>query len=101
VVAAPVGRRVLLDERTVPGVMERSPKSRVEIECLVLRELQASENCGGAAGISIIGLKDPRNEANWTVAAYKPGTSGKEECDLALQSIVPRFQGFYELVQKH
>ena len=92
---------MLLDERTGLGVIERSPKSRVEIECLVLRELQASENCEGAAGISIVGWKASWNEANWTVAAYKPGTSGKDECDLALQRIVPRLQGFYELVQKH
>lgn len=83
------------------AVTERSPKSRVEIERLVLRELQMSENCEGAAGISIIGRKDPGNEANWTVAAYKPGTSGKYECELALERIVSRLQGLYELVQKH
>jgi len=34
--------------------MEKSPKSRVEIERLVLRELQTSESCEGAIGISII-----------------------------------------------
>jgi hypothetical protein len=67
--------------------MDKSPKSRVEIERLVLRELQTSENCEGAAGISIIDWKDPANEANWTVAAYKPGTSGKDECELALERI--------------
>ena len=81
--------------------MDKSPKSRVEIERLVLRELQTSKNCEGAAGISIIDWKDPANEANWTVAAYKPGTSGKYECELALERIVPLLQGFYELVQKH
>jgi hypothetical protein len=81
--------------------MEKSPKSRIEIERLVLRELQTSESCEGASGISIIDWKYPGNEANWTVAAYKPGTSGKYECELALERIVPRLQGFYELVQKH
>ena len=79
--------------------MERSPKSRIEIERLVLRELQTSESCEGATGISIIDY--PGNQANWTVAAYKPGTSGKYECELALERIVPRLQSFYELVQKH
>jgi hypothetical protein len=81
--------------------MERSPKSRVEIDSLVLQELQTSENCEGAVGISVIDWKYPGNEANWTVATFEPGTSGNYECELALQHIVPRLQGFYELVQKH
>jgi hypothetical protein len=34
--------------------MERFPKSRAEIESLVLEELQASENCEGAVGISVV-----------------------------------------------
>jgi len=81
--------------------MERSPKTRAEIESLVLHELQASENCEGALGISVVEWISPADEANWTVAAYKPGTSDNYECELALQCIVPRLQGFYELVQKH
>jgi hypothetical protein len=81
--------------------MERFPKSRAEIESLVLQELQASENCEGAVGISVVAWISPANEANWTIAAYKPGTSNKYECELALEHILPRLQGFYELVQKH
>jgi len=72
--------------------MERFPKTRAEIESLVLHELQTSENCEG-----VVAGRWP----NWTVAAYKPGTSDNYECELALQGIVPRLQGFYELVQKH
>src|SRR5436190_21680683 len=81
--------------------MEKSPKSRSEIERLVLHELQTSETCEGAAAISVVDWCYPGNEANWTVAAFKPGTSGTHQCELALQRIVPRLQGFYELVQKH
>jgi hypothetical protein len=82
-------------------MMEKSPKSRSEIEALVLHELQTSENCEGAAAISVINWSCPGNEANWTVSAYKPGSARIHECDLALQRIVPRLQSFYELVQKH
>jgi hypothetical protein len=81
--------------------MQKFPKSRVEIERLVLQELQSCNNCQGAVGISVIDWISPGNEANWTVGAYKPGISGKHECELALEDIVPRLQGFYELVQKH
>jgi hypothetical protein len=81
--------------------MQRSPKSRIEIERLVLRELQSCEDCQGALGISVIGWIASADEVNWTVEAYNPGTSAKHRCELALERIVPRFQGFYELVQKH
>jgi hypothetical protein len=81
--------------------MQRFPKSRAEIERLVLQELQSFENCQGAVGISVIDWTSREHDANWTVGDYKPGTSCKHECQLALERIVPRLQGFYELVQKH
>jgi hypothetical protein len=81
--------------------MERFPKSRIEIERLVLHELRTSENCEGASEISVVDWNDLRSGANWTVSAYNPGTSCDYECEQALLVIVPRFQGFYELVQKH
>jgi hypothetical protein len=81
--------------------MERFPKSRLEIERLVLLELQTSEHCEGASAISVVDWSDIRSGANWTVAAYNSGTSCDYECEQALQIIVPRFQSFYELVQKH
>jgi hypothetical protein len=34
--------------------MERVPKSRIEIERLVLDELQTSEDCEGASGFSVV-----------------------------------------------
>jgi hypothetical protein len=49
----------------------------------------------------VVDWTSPEDDANWTVGAYKPGTSRKHECELALERIVPRLQGFYELVQKH
>ena len=82
-------------------MMERSPKTRIEIERLVLHELQTSENCEGAHGISVVDWSDVYSGANWTVAAYNCGTSSEYDCERALQLIVPRLQGFYELVQKH
>ena len=81
--------------------MERFTKSRIEIERLVLHELQTSENCEGAHGISVVDWSDVYSGANWTVAAYTCGTSSEYDCERALQLIVPRLQGFYELVQKH
>jgi hypothetical protein len=44
--------------------MERVPKSRIEIERLVLDELQTSENCEGASAISVVDWSDVRGDAN-------------------------------------
>lgn len=82
--------------------MDKAPKSRIEIERLVLHELQASLGCEGAAGIAIVGCHTGfAANANWTVMAYDAGTSDDYVCERALMSIVCRLQGFYELVQKH
>jgi hypothetical protein len=86
--------------------MERTPKSRVEIERLVLGELQSFGECEGAAGISIVGYDNAPDRTgnvgpNWTVAAFDAGTASDYECERALMTIVSRLQGFYELVQKH
>ena len=82
--------------------MDKAPKSRSEIERLVLAELRTSGGCEGAAGICIVGCEDMRRESpNWTVAAFDAGSANDYACERALMSIVSRLQGFYELVQKH
>ena len=82
--------------------VERAPKSRVEIERIVLHELRSADGCEGAAGISIVGWENvPDERPNWTVLAYDSGTADDHECELALMTIVSRLQSFYELVQKH
>jgi hypothetical protein len=82
---------------------ERTPKSRREIERLVLRELQTAEGCEGAVGISIVGWDSPpeAEAPNWTVEAFDCGTADGFDCERELVGIVSRLQGFYELVQKH
>ncbi|HWM49184.1 MAG TPA: hypothetical protein VNR11_19965 [Xanthobacteraceae bacterium] len=77
------------------------PKTRAEIERIVLNELQSVADCGGAVGVSIVPFLDAETGANWTVACYDVGTANHYACDAAMQQIVPRMQGFYELVQKH
>lgn len=80
----------------------RAPKSRLEIERLLLQELQACDGCEGATGVSIMAHADQHPQApNWTVAEFAPGTADGFECERALIGIVGRFQGFYQLVQKH
>ena len=87
-------------------LLEKSPKSRVEIQHLVLEELRRCGGCEGASGISIVefdSLPDRRwtGTPNWTVSAFNAGTADDYECERELIDIVSRLQDFYELVQKH
>jgi hypothetical protein len=82
--------------------LARAPKSRAEIEQLLLCELQATEDCEGAKGIAVIGYDDRDEDGpNWTIAAFNSGSASDYICERALINIVTRFQRFYELVQKH
>lgn len=82
--------------------IERAPKSRIEIERLVLAELQGEQGCEGATGIVIAPVFGFAHQGpNWTVEAFNAGSACDYECERALIGIVSRLQGFYELVQKH
>jgi hypothetical protein len=77
------------------------PKTRTEIEGLLLAELRAADGCAGAASVSVVPWSDDNPEVNWTLDSYDIGSAPMWECQVALEQIVPRFQAFYELVQKH
>ena len=80
----------------------RAPKSRAEIEQLVLQELQEASDCKGAVGICVVDFNNRLEDGpNWTVAQFNSGTASDYACERALMTIVARFQRFYELVQKH
>lgn len=81
--------------------MDKAPKTRNEIERLVLQELQSSDRCEGAAAVSVVAWNDGFDRANWALSTYDNGTAPEYDCELALQEIVLRFQRFYELVEKH
>ncbi len=83
------------------GSMEKAPKTRTEIERLVLRELQACDRCEGAAAVSVVAWDDGLDGSNWTLSTFNIGTAREYDCELALLEIIPRFQSFYELVNKH
>ncbi len=83
------------------GSMEKAPKTRSELERLVLHELQASDRCEGAAAVSVVAWEDELEDSNWTLATFNIGTARESDCELALLEIIPRFQKFYELVNKH
>jgi hypothetical protein len=78
----------------------RAPKTRDEIEVLLLAELR-SHDCEAAIAVWVVADDDPRTGANWTVSFYDAGTADRVSCGLVMDDIVPRFQSFYELVQKH
>jgi hypothetical protein len=81
---------------------ERFPKTRTEIERLLLAELRDCDDCGGARAVTVMAWGDDGDTGpTWTVDNYDIGSADAYDCQMALDLIVPRFQSFYDLVQKH
>jgi hypothetical protein len=81
--------------------VEKLPKTKDEIQRLIVAELRTFADCEHAWGIVVIPIADDAAAATWTVSCFHRGESDGYACDRALQRIVPHFQRLYDLVQKH
>jgi hypothetical protein len=77
--------------------MDKSPKSRSELEALVMAELRAAPQCDGAVHVTVVQYVDHRIPATWEVASFNPGTSRQEECERELCDIVRRLQRRFDI----
>ena len=82
---------------------EKQPRTKEEIQRLIVAELRTFADCESALAIVVIPIGgDPdADAATWTVSRFHRGGSDGYACDRALQCIVPHFQQLYDLVQKH
>jgi hypothetical protein len=76
---------------------DKSPKTKAELEDLVLAELRAASACGGAVHVTVVAYDDYRVGATWEVASCNPGTSAPETCERALCDIVGRLQQHFDI----
>ena len=76
---------------------DKSPKTRTELEALVLARLRAAPQCGGASHVTVVPYADHRVTATSEVASFNPGTSEWEKCERALCEIVSRLQQCFDL----
>ena len=81
--------------------MDKVPKTKDEIQALIVAELRECEDCETAWGVVVVAMEGDEEVANWTVSQFNRGESDAFACDRALQRIVPHYQRLYELVQKH
>ena len=81
--------------------VEKSAKTKEEIQRLIVAELQTFADCEHALEIIVVPIVDHSDATAWTVARFNAGNSDGEACYHALQHIVPIFQRAYALVQKH
>jgi hypothetical protein len=81
--------------------VEKAPKTKKEIERLIVAELRTFSDCEMALGVIVIASADYTDATTWTVSSFDCGKSDGYACDRALQRIVPRFQQVYGMVQKH
>jgi hypothetical protein len=77
--------------------MDKSPKTAMELEALVLAKLHAIPACDGARHVTVIRYDDFRVSANWQVASFNPGTSEWGPCESALCSIVGDLQQRFDV----
>ena len=80
--------------------LDKVPKTKNEIEMLIVAELRDCQDCETAWGVVVIAVEGD-DDANWTVLQFNRGESSAYACDQALQRIVPHYQRIYQLVQKH
>ena len=85
---------------TVP-VVEKIPKTKDEIQRLIIAELRTFAQCEKVWGIVVVPIVDDAGVATWTVSRFHRGQSNAYACDRALQRIVPHYQRLYDLAQKH
>jgi hypothetical protein len=81
--------------------VEKLPKTKDEIQRLIIAELRTFAGCDRAWGIVVVPLVVDTSVATWTVSHFHRGLSNAYACDRALQRIVPHYQRLYDLVQKH
>ena len=90
--------------RSAPAIgslqLDKIPKTKNEIETLIVAELRDCQDCETAWGVVVIAVEGD-DDANWTVLQFNRGESSAYACDQALQRIVPHYQQLYQLVQKH
>jgi len=76
---------------------DKSPKTKAELEALVLAELRAASDCGGAVHVTVVAFDDYRVGATWEVASCNAGASAPEDCERALCEIVGRLQQHFDI----
>jgi len=81
--------------------MEKQPKTKVEIERLIIDEMKTFADCENALGVVVVPIDERGHTATWTISCFNPGRSDGDACNGALQIIVPRFQRAYDIVRKH
>jgi hypothetical protein len=82
-------------------IVEKLPKTKDEIQRLIIAELRTCAECDRAWGIVVVPVVDDMSIATWTVSRFHRGQSNAYACDRALQRIVPHYQRLYDLAQKH
>jgi hypothetical protein len=76
---------------------DKSPKTKAELEALLLAELRAVSQCNGVVHVTVVPYDDYRAPATWEVASCNPGTSAPEACERALCEIVCRLQQHFDI----
>jgi hypothetical protein len=94
-----------LDRVVEVCIVNKLPKTKGEIQQLIMAALRRFADCEEAWGVVVVPIVAPNGgvtgDANWTVSCFNRGQADAYACDRALQRIVPHYQRLYDLAQKH
>jgi hypothetical protein len=76
---------------------DKSPRTRTELEAMVLARLRAVPQCEGALHVTVVPYDDYTVPATWEVASFNPGTSEREPCERALRDIIRGLQDSFDV----
>jgi len=82
------------------GRCGKSPKTKDEIQRLIIAELRTFAQCEKAWGIVCV-QSSMTPVSRRGRSPFHRGQSSAYACDRALQRIVPHYQRLYDLAQKH
>jgi len=96
-----IGGNLSANQLVIVRIVENLPKTKDEIQRLIIAELRTCAECENAWGIIVVPVVDDLGIATWTVSRFHRGQSDAHACDRALQRIVPHYQRLYDLAQIH
>jgi len=96
-----IGGNLSANQLVIVRIVEKLPKTKDEIQRLIIAELRTCAECENAWGIIVVPVVDDLGIATWTVSRFHRGQSDAYACDRALQRIVPDYLRPYKRAQVH
>jgi hypothetical protein len=77
--------------------MDKSLRTREQLEALVLADLRAVPGCEAVSHVTVVAYDNYRVPTTWEVASFSAGQSNPEDCERVLADIIKRLQERFDV----